>query len=211
MRDIDRMLARLEEKGQTEADLAKWLGVRHQVIYNWKSRGKIPGDRLSSVARFLMVNTDWLQHGTGEKERQGEGEASNVEPGPQVKGEVPVISWVQAGHPCEAVDLYYPGQADEWVQTTAPVKRHTFALWVENDSMMPTFPPGIRIIVEPEIDAEVGDYVVARDKDGHTTFKRLVQDGGDYFLKPLNPDYQMKQLDGWEVVGVVREAVWKFR
>jgi len=138
-------------------------------------------------------------------------DTSNVSPGPDIKGEVPVISWVQAGHPEEAVDLHHPGQADEWVDTTVPVRRHTFGLWVENDSMTPVFPPGIRIIVEPEMDAEVGDYVIARDADGHTTFKQLVQESGDYYLRPLNPQYPIRALDGWQVVGVVREAVWRFR
>lgn len=132
----------------------------------------------------------------------------NVSPGPAMGGKVPVISWVRAGDFAEAVDT---GEAEDWVEVTVPVRKHTFALRVEGDSMEPDFPPGTLLIVEPEMEPQPNDFVIAKN-GGDATFKQLVKDGPDWYLKPLNARYPMKQvLEGTHIVGVVRESVRKFR
>ena len=213
MRDIDRMLDRLRDIGESEANLARWLGVRHQVIYNWKTRGKIPGDRRADVARFLEVNTDWLQTGSGPKERHRDPEASpgKIAEDPARPSKVPEISWNRAARALEETDRTPPSYAADWVETAVQVRPRAFALRVEGESMVPRFPPGVRIIVEPELVPREGDYVVARDGEDATTLRQLVRDGGDWFLKPLNSQYPVKPLAGWEIIGVVREAVERFR
>lgn len=135
----------------------------------------------------------------------------NVSPGPDIRGKVPLISWVQAGDFAEVVDLLHPGEAFEWIETTVQPRVHTFALRVHNDSMEPLFPAGTILIVEPELDAHAGDYVIAKNGDEEATFKQLVRDGGDWYLKPLNPRYPLKPFAGCHVVGVVRAAEHRFR
>jgi len=135
----------------------------------------------------------------------------NVSPGPDIRGRVPLISWVQAGDFAEVVDLLHPGEAFEWIETTVQPRVHTFALRVHNDSMEPLFPAGTILIVEPELDAHAGDYVIAKNGDDEATFKQLVRDGSDWYLKPLNPRYPLKPLADCQVVGVVRAAEHRFR
>ncbi len=138
-------------------------------------------------------------------------EPYNVTPGPELRGKVPLISLTRAGNWCEAVDVLHPGDAEDWIDTTAQVKRHTYALRVEGDSMEPDFPAGTILIVEPEMDPQPGDYVIMKN-GGDATFKQLIKDGPDYYLKPLNPRYPIKPVpEGAHVCGVVREAVRKFR
>lgn len=134
--------------------------------------------------------------------------ASNLLPGPPLRGRVPVISWASAGQWEEIVDNSQPGQADDWIDTDAPIKRHTFALTVKGDSMEPDFPNGSCIIVEPESQAENGDYVVVRQNGSEATFKQLVKDGSRVYLKPINPRYPILEmaLDA-EICGVVVEVV----
>lgn len=139
------------------------------------------------------------------------GQSDNVHPGPEIRGKVPLISWVQAGDFAEVVDLLHPGEAFEWIETTVQPRVHTFALRVHNDSMEPDFPAGTILIVEPELDAHAGDFVIAKNGDEEATFKQLVRDGGDWYLKPLNPRYPLKPLAGCQVVGVVRAAERRFR
>ena len=136
---------------------------------------------------------------------------SNVIPGPAVHGKVPLISWVQAGHASEVVDLLHPGEGFEWIDTTCQIKRHTYALRVRGDSMSPDFPDGSVIIVEPEFDPLPGDYVIAKNGDDEATFKQLIKDGADYYLKPLNERYPIKHLGDYHVIGVVRQLVRQFR
>jgi SOS-response transcriptional repressor LexA len=136
---------------------------------------------------------------------------SNVSPGPTVHGKVPLISWVQAGHASEVVDLLNPGDGYEWIDTTCQIRRHTYALRVQGDSMSPDFPEGCIIVVEPELDPLPGDFVIARNGDDEATFKQLIKDGADFYLKPLNPRYPIKLLGTYQVIGVVRELVRRFR
>lgn len=124
---------------------------------------------------------------------------------------IPVISWVQAGGFSEVVDDMPPGVSDTWEEVTVPVRRHTFGLYVKGDSMAPDFPDGTLLVIEPDMEAQPGDYVIAKN-GGEATFKLFVKDGPDYYLKPLNPHYPMKPFpaDG-VIVGVVREMKRKFR
>ncbi len=124
---------------------------------------------------------------------------------------VPVISWVQAGAMTPVTDIYAPGYAEEWVETPVPAKRHTYALRVRGDSMEPTFPDGHIIIVDPDLDPMPGDYVIARNGDGEATFKQLIKDGSDWYLKPVNPRYPVKPLGEATIIGVVRAVEKRFR
>ncbi|WP_417070790.1 LexA family protein [Niveibacterium terrae] len=135
----------------------------------------------------------------------------NVTAGPELRGKIPLISWVQAGNFAEATDLLNIGDAIEWVESSVQPHENTFALRVAGDSMEPDFPAGTVLIVEPDLEAHPGDYVIAKNGDQEATFKQLVKDGADWYLKPLNPRYPIKALTGCRIVGVVRAAERRFR
>ena len=136
----------------------------------------------------------------------------NTAPGPTIYGEVPLLSNVQAGMYKEFLDNTIPSDASyEQIPSIAPVNRYTFALRVAGDSMEPEFPEGMVLIIEPELDPEPNDYVVARNGGNETTFKQLVKDGGDWYLKPLNPRYPVKPLGESTIVGVLRGVVRRYR
>jgi len=166
---------------------------------------------LAPIAAYFGVTVSALREQNLELTDTGENGLYAVAPVQRIGGRVPVIAWVKAGEFSEIVDNYHPGDAEEWVEATIAVRRHTFALRVEGDSMEPDFPPGMLLIVEPEMQPLPGDFVIARN-GGEATFKQLTRDGGDWFLKPLNPRYPIKPLpEDAVIVGVVREAVRKFR
>lgn len=140
------------------------------------------------------------------------GGAANTEDGPAIGRKVPLISSVEAGAFREYVDNYQPGDGDtELIATSVPVKRHTFALRVSGDSMEPEFQAGMILIIEPEMDPEPGDYVVAKNGDDETTFKQLVRDGADWYLKPVNPRYPIKPLGNAKIIGVLRAVEKRYR
>ena len=110
------------------------------------------------------------------------------------------------------VDNFHPDDGgEERIPTTVQVKRHTFALRVTGDSMEPDFTEGSILIVEPEMEAQPGDFIIAKNDDEETTFKQLIRDGGDWYLKPLNQRYPLKPLGKSKIVGVVRAVERKFR
>lgn len=131
-----------------------------------------------------------------------------------MRAEVPLISEVEAGN-YTVIDNFQPNGTFDRVPTRIDVKRHTYALRVHGDSMVSetgdSFPPGAILIVEPEMAPLPGDYVIALNTDNETTFKQLVKDGGDLYLKPLNSRYPLKPLGNAKIIGVVREFTKRFR
>jgi SOS-response transcriptional repressor LexA len=225
----ERLAALLEEKnGGNQSELARVVDVTPQAVQQWMSGKTAPrGRNLAKVAEFLGVTPAFLQYG----ERAGTLRveeapfprySGTVQEGPPLRGRVPLISWVQAGNFQSAVDNLHPGDADEWAETTVPIHKHTYALRVNGDSMTspagePSFPHGCIIIIEPDAidspDRMVGRFVIVKrtDHGGEATFKQLVKDAGRFYLKPLNPQYQMMELDAEDVFcGVVRERVTRF-
>lgn len=159
----------------------------------------------NDLARKIEEKLD-LPHGWMDRQHDEAGTSA----GPDLGGRVPLISWVKAGHFTEAAELASPGTALDWIDTTVPARAKTFALRVQGDSMEPDFPEGTILIVEPEMEAHAGSYVIAQNGDTEATFKQLIRDGGDWYLKPINPRYPLKPLDGCRIVGVVRAAERRF-
>lgn len=162
------------------------------------------GEKVSrSIEEFAGLPANWLDNFQ---------EETNISVGPVLRGTVPLISDIQAGMFKEYVDNNHPGDGEqERIATGVPVNRHTFALRVVNDSMEPEFKEGMVLIVEPELDALPGDYVIAKNGQEETTFKKLVKDGADWYLKPLNPAYPTKPLGNSTIIGVVRAVEKRFR
>ena len=66
----------------------------------------------------------------------------------------------------------------------------TYILRVIGDSMIDEYPPPRHDFVDPEVPACHGDDVIALMHDtGETTFKRLIEDGTQRYLKALNPNW----------------------
>jgi SOS-response transcriptional repressor LexA len=195
----------------TQDELARRVGVKQQSIQQLED-GVVKRPRyILELARALNVRPEWLRDGALPQRHPDQAEPSNTELAPRVRGVVPVISWVAAGRLEEVVDLHEPGAAEEWQATTAAIREHTFALRVVGDSMEPEFTEGTTIIVEPDLAPENGDYVIVRNGACEATFKQLVRDGNEWYLKPLNPRYPIRPLMDAEVVGVVIAQEKRYR
>lgn len=46
-------------------------------------------------------------------------QASNISPAPPSIKKIPIVSWVNAGDWSKAVDPFYPGYAEDWIDTAA--------------------------------------------------------------------------------------------
>lgn len=188
--------------GFSQRGLARHLGLSPNAVQRWENNEVLPqAGRIREIATALGVTqTELLGLET---------EVSDVtHPG----GRVPLISWVHAGQWSEAVDLYQPGVAEEWIPVRKTPGPNAFALTVTGDSMVSpygahSYPPGTIIVVDPSVEATPGKRVVAKLIDGgehQVTFKELQQDAGRYFLKPLNPQYPtIAMVRHCEIVGTV--------
>lgn len=212
----ERLKAARKQKKLSQAELAKISGVGQGSISKIERGDQDTSAYDVELSYALDVNPLWLKNGDqrflppwlggnfieGQIIRPSLPTPSNVEPGPDITGRVPLISWVQAGEWAEVIDHHLPGQAEEWRLTTAKCSHHAYALRIVGDSMTnpygsPSIPEGYIVIVEPERAAKNGDIVIARlDDSMEATIKKLVIEGNTRYLKPLNPSYPVIHING---------------
>ncbi|MBH0073857.1 helix-turn-helix domain-containing protein [Pseudoalteromonas sp. NZS127] len=168
----------------TQYELAELTGSSQTSIQKIE-RGDTKNPRnIEALARALKCTPEYLQFGITDNKDTN----SNVSPGPTLKAAVPLISWVQAGAWSEISEIK-EYDADRYL---CPVKcsDQTFALKVHGVSMEPKFYEGDLIFVDPEAECIHGSYVVARlDDNNEATFKQLIIEGGQKFLKAANPNW----------------------
>lgn len=201
----DRINQRLKALKLRSSNLTTATGASKGTVSQWVNGGTEPSAKyLSKLAEVLGVTERWLTNGGLVEET-----ASNAYPGPDIRRRVPLLSSVQAGHWKEMVE----GNLDEvteWIETTAKVSPLAFSLRVAGDSMSSppgtgiSLPDGSLVIVDPSIEPVSGKIVVARlNGSSESTIKKLVIDGPNVYLMPLNPAYRPIQIDDkCEIVGV---------
>lgn len=140
-------------------------------------------------------------------------EFSNVTPVALGKRPIPVISAVQAGAMTEMTTPYPPGAGYAVEYVDDDFSRWAFALTIEGDSMLPDFRPGDRVLIEPELAPNPGDYIICKNGKSEATFKKYrlrgIDDNGNEIFDavPLNPDYQTlhSDTDRLQIIGVMVE------
>lgn len=194
-----------------------------QAISKWLNGEAVPEtDSMTTLCNWLDVRREWLEYGVFPKNLQGNGKvqeifdvgSSNVSKIFQRFGKVPLISWVQAGAWCEAVSNFEPYHADSWLSCPVPISDSGYALQVRGDSMTNpgpgrSYPDGCIIFVDPEVETNTGDRVIARlPRTNEATFKVLVEDAGRKFLRPINPQYPI--IDITEETHICGKVVGSF-
>ena len=210
----ERLRFAREQRGWTQSQLAAASDVSQGTIGNIESGARQSRGSLPKIAKALGVSHDWLADGEGEMVPVGgRVEASNVTPAPIGTRLVPLISYVQAGYWTEATDPATVGDGFEYLLTDQELSGSAFALQIEGDSMLPQFKPGDRVIVDPEICPQPGDFVVAMNGGHEATFKkyrpRSLDAAGNvvFELVPLNEDFAPMRSDQTpiRIVGTMME------
>lgn len=198
--------AMAEIAGVSSSAVSQWFGKGSKIIH---SIGNIEAaTKLSEKSGFSAV---WLAKGTLPKmARDLPPPVGNTSPGPDIRGKVPLISWVQAGEWCTAADPHLPGQADRWMDCPVNHSASTFTLRVRGDSMTAphgnsrTYPEGCYIFVDPERRTpDNGDRVVAcLTGTDEVTFKIYKNEDGRQWLQPLNPSHEPIR-ESFHILGTV--------
>lgn len=197
----ERIRSRRLQLDMTQAGLAKVLGVSRVSVTKWETGVTKPdGENLHQLAIILSTTPEWLLYGTGDNPKDD----AVLKPIPLVPFAVPVISSVQAGEWTDTNAAARLSDVIGWCHTTMRVSDEAFALIVRGESMtnpngLPTIPEGSKVIVEPHygsLDELYGKIVVAIiDGTAEATVKKLVWDGHNRYLMPLNPAFKPIQIN----------------
>ncbi|KCY23008.1 peptidase S24-like family protein [Acinetobacter baumannii 21072] len=128
---------------------------------------------------------------------------------------VPVISWVAAGSFSPIETVLRDAVVDEHLPPNTKSGKNGYGLKITGNSMLPRFEPGDRIYVNPDIqtfDLQTNDLViVACAGDSEATFKKLIIEGNNRYLEPLNPDWPEKIIKLTEDCRLVGKVVGLYR
>ena len=206
---------RLLNEQHTYEEMASRIGGKANPAYLSQIGNEVVGkgrktprglsdDYATRIEQAFSLEEGWFDLPIG---KSPQGTQANVEPGPDIRGFVPLISWVTAGAWSAVTDPYEIGDAEQWVPCPIPHGHHTFVLRVRGESMEPEYRDGDWIFVDPDRDPVNGSHIVVRMEDAQeATFKKLVVEGGDRYLMALNPAWPERviRINGnATIVGVV--------
>ena len=201
----------------TQKALALKAGVEQPVISQLETGKNLQSAHLPKIAHACGVSAIWLSENIGPMiSAAGSGPNVGDARQPVESYRYPVISWVAAGAWAEAVEPYPAGFSDRYEFSEYDSKGPAFWLEVKGDSMTSpvgqSITEGTLILVDTEAEAAPGKLVIAKLPDSNeATFKKLVNDGGKLFLKPLNPAWRIEPFtEDCRIVGVVVRALQKF-
>lgn len=201
----------------TQKALALKAGVEQPVISQLETGKNLQSAHLPKIAHACGVSAIWLSENIGQMINSVATESNVGESRQPVESyRYPVISWVAAGAWAEAVEPYPAGFSDRYEFSEYDSKGAAFWLEVKGDSMTSpvgqSITEGTLILVDTEAEAAPGKLVIAKLPDSNeATFKKLVNDGGKLFLKPLNPSWRIEPFtEDCRIVGVVVRALQKF-
>jgi SOS-response transcriptional repressor LexA len=206
----ERIAKAIAASGKKKGEIATACGVANSAVTQWisgESKSLRP-ENLYALAKATGFRAEWLAIGEGPERDPSEESNVALVTQPSAMFRYPVISWVSAGSWEEAVQPYPDGFSDRYELSDYDSKGPAFWLEVKGDSMTaPTgtsVPEGMLILVDTEADVKPGKLVIAKlPASNEATFKKLVDDGGVRYLKPLNPAYKMVELDeSCKIIGV---------
>jgi SOS-response transcriptional repressor LexA len=207
----ERIRESMRISGMNQSELASAIGISTSAVSQWMT-GQVKSLKAKTAAHIAAttgVSATWLASGEGPMI----GPTANVVVVPLVGRNVPIIghdevqAWAQSG------GGYAPGKTAAHLMTDADISAGAFALEIQGEMMLPKFAPGDRIIIDPALSVQPGDFVVAVIDDHETTFQKYRSkgknaNGDDVFeLAPLNPDYPSVRSDQSriKVIGVMVE------
>ena len=141
-------------------------------------------EKLQLIAPALNTTIDYILYGTTD-------EGSNVGDYRPVTRMLPVLSYVQAGN-WTNVQSVSKLDIEQWLPAPPTAGKNSYYLIVRGISNSPYFNDGDFICIDPDICIEhvqTGEMVIA-ECDGESTFKALVKDYKQMYLKALNPNFQ---------------------
>jgi len=114
---------------------------------------------------------------------------------------VPLVSYEEAANWLEIVQDFEPEDTKEWLLTSSKVSSGAFALLISDKAMRPEFNNTDRVIIDPGIPPQPGDYVAATSNSEPAILRkyrpRRIDPNGQivFDLIPLNEDFPVLSSD----------------
>ena len=176
----------------TQVDLArKMQGVSHAAISQWENDTTKPNaENLLDLSIILNCEFSWLLRGSPKRDKPLA--VTPYSPIDDIR--LPIYDWhsldkLKECHTTQLVKLTI-----EYIMTDFKMSKNAFGLKIKDDSMSPEFEIGDVIIIDPDVEPQAGEFVIAK-YGNQFIFRKYKLDNynsGDlkhFILIPLNDDY----------------------
>lgn len=190
-------------------DLAKAANVPQPTVHRLLS-GKYQRPRHSSLQALADYFSLSIEQLTGVKPLAIDNQAATNESSSSQIRKIPLIDWGELEELTTARQY-----SSSYLNAEKDMSPSCFGLTMNDCSMEPMFPEKTALILDPTMQAMDRDYVLVKlGKNDTYTFRQLLIDADDCFIKPLNPDlsqFSMRLLTvNDDIIAKLVEARYRF-
>lgn len=199
-----RLKSKMKELNLTQEALAKKLGVTRSAVAHYVQGTRHPPvGQIIKLAAILKADPAWLQFGKLSK-------SEDVKQFNQKQSKrIPVVNWQQVS------TFHFDEQVEQYLDYFDYHSTNYFALQIKSDAMVSPLGQSISfnqdnfIIVNPAEDFSHRSFVIAvTNNKKEAIFRQYVEEGGQAYLKPLNPQYPLIPFDKHtKIIGVVLAVI----
>ena len=165
-----------ERKGASMKEISRLLGMKYTTYVSYEKGQREPNsDVLVKIADFYGTTVDYL---LGVNNERTSGKSTGVM--------IPVLGYVRAGIPIEAVE-----EILDYEEISLEMSRQGdyFGLQIKGDSMEPKFSDGDVVIVRKQTQVENGQIAVVLVNGNDATVKKFYRTDNGIKLVSTNPTY----------------------
>ncbi len=217
---IELVKAKMSELKVTQEILAERIGMSQGGVGHWLNKRRQP--RIQEMNRVLQaLGMDYLEVAMVIREPQvSQDEEISLTQKYNPYFRYPVSDWRETGEVRDGELLSYGASSvvskPRFELSDYHAQGAAFWLVVVGDAM--TAPTGVSIaadmliLVDPAIVPEPGKLVIAQwPGSAEAVFRKLIEEGGQRYLVPLNPTYpKALYTEECRIIGVVVQATAKF-
>lgn len=208
---IELVKTKMSELKVTQEILAERLGMSQGGVGHWLTKRRQPGiDDMNRVLQALGLGFLEVALVIREPEDSQDDDVSLTQKyNPYFR--YPVSDWRATAEVRDGEQAQYRFELSDYHAQGA-----AFWLTVVGDAMTapsgPSIAEGMMILVDPDVQAEPGKLVIAQwPNSSEAMFRKLIEEGGQRYLVPLNPTYpKALYTEECRLIGVVVQATVKF-
>lgn len=211
---IELVKAKMSELKITQEVLADRLGMSQGGVGHWLNKRREPGiDDMNRVLRALGM--EFLEVALVIREPDpAADESQDLVQKYNPFFRYPVSDWRETGEVRDGERTVY--RKPQFELTDYHARGAAFWLRVVGDAMTApsglSISEGMMILVDPDIVPEPGKMLIVQWPDSsEATFRKLIEEGGQRYLVPLNPTYPKALFtETCRIIGVVVQATARF-
>jgi SOS-response transcriptional repressor LexA len=202
-----RLLLALTRLKINQSELARRLGIKPQMIQYLCTSKANKSKFAYEIATALEINPNWLI--------AGKGAMRDLEIGTDrifSQQKILLLSWSNITKWLDQ-NLRTKLQGQESISVTAKTGLSSFALKITDTSMIPRFEPGTILIIDPELKAKEGDFVVIQTvHQEQPILRQLLVKNKKNVLMPINTAmYREIELTSEDkILGVLHQTYYEF-